>query len=84
MPVAGNIGSSSIGLSRMIQARLRDGAQALKNSGVRSQEFESCRMGRPHSALWIVIHRLPCDEQWIRRQYSFAPMGICFLNSCNT
>jgi hypothetical protein len=73
MPVAGNIGSSSIRLSRTIQARLRDGAQ-----------FGSCRMGWPHSGLRIVIHRLPCDEQWIRRQYLFAPIGICLLNSGNS
>ncbi len=41
-------------------------------------------MGPPHSSLWIVIHRPPCDEQWIRRQNFFAPVGICLLNSCDS
>jgi hypothetical protein len=42
MPVAGNIGSSSIGLSRMIQARLRDGTQALKNP----ESLSACVLGQ--------------------------------------
>jgi hypothetical protein len=41
-------------------------------------------MGRPHSSLWIAIDLLPCNEQWIRRQYLFAPIGIFLLNSCNS
>ena len=40
-------------------------------------------MGRPCAGLGLAIHRLPSDEQRIRRQYLFAPIGICLLNSCN-
>ena len=34
-------------------------------------------MARPYAGLGLVIHRLPCDEQCIRGQYLFAPIGIC-------
>jgi hypothetical protein len=38
---------------------------------------------RPHSGLWIVIHRLPCNEQWIRTPHLSASIGIRLLNYCN-
>jgi hypothetical protein len=41
-------------------------------------------MGRPYAGLTLVIHRLPSDEQCIRRQYLFAPIGISLLNSLNS
>ena|ERR1700687_3759068 len=49
---------------------------SFKNSGVRSQELQNGAAAFRH------VDRdssSSCDEQWIRRRYLFAPLGICLL-----
>ena len=40
-------------------------------------------MGGRLSNLWLVIHPLPCDEEFYSASSQFEA-SICLLNSCNS